>query len=118
MLNVPTKIIHVLVKRLKSGTLIYTELDISQVGQYKLQKLCSGCRLTVAKATLKLPEVIDILGKVGKDFTFHLCDHIITQYGRQEINNAKNDGQALYIIRRVSVWFCNQYNIENTSNTG
>ena len=62
--------------------------------------------------------MIDTLGKVGKDFTSHLCDDIITQYGRQEINSAKNDGQALGIIRRVSVWFCNEYNIENISNTG
>ena len=76
-----------------------------------MQKLCSDCSLAVAKATLKLPEVIAILGKAGKDFPSLLCDDIVTQYGRDEISNAKNDGQALGIIRRVSVWFCNNKKI-------
>ena len=89
-------------------------LDISQDRQqYNLQKLCSDCRLAVAKNTLRLPEVIDILGKVGKDFTYHLCDDIFPPYIRQEIKSAKNDGEALGIIRRVSVWYSN--NTENTS---
>ena len=113
--------IYVFVKSLKSGTMnnIGMTLDISQEReQHKLQKLCSDCRLTVAKKTLNLQEVISILSKAGRAFISCLCDNIITQYSRQEINNAKNDAEALDIIRRVSLWFCNEYNIENTSNTG
>ena len=85
---------------------IYMGLNISQERQRNLPKLCSDCRLATAKKTMNLQEAIDILGDVGTEFTSYLCDNIITQNARQEINNAKHDGQALSFIRKVSVWFC------------
>ena len=69
--------------------------------------------MAIAKQTLNLQPVIEVFGQVGTEFTSYLSDNIITRHKRQEIKNAKNDGEALDIIRQVCL-FCNECKM-NTS---
>ena len=84
--------------------------------QHNFQNICSDCQLAIAKQTIDLPPVIKVFGQVGTEFTSYLSPNIITPHKQQEIQNAKNDGEALGIIRQVCL-FCNECKMKNTSST-
>ena len=57
--------------------------------------------LQVADETLEAQAFIDNLSKLGTGFAFQLNYNIISKSARQEIRNAKNDDEALHVIRQV-----------------